>query len=261
MKIRMFAFVCVAFIALGTVHASEEVKGALDVPSGPGSAPEATGGPDTFGNTWVDQADGCTYSWVTLDSPTLVVSGDDAGADQALGGPAFNFYGVDLTTVMASTNGYLSGDAGSSAGDLSNDCPLPASPSTGSGARFYLVHDDLITDVTWQYFATCPRPHDETGFGAKGCNVFQWDGRHYGGTPDTLSFQMILYDDVYEIVYQVATDPEGGSGSTTGIQNATATDGLTYSCNTAGGIVPGTTAVCFFHPAPIPVELQSFSAE
>lgn len=49
-------------------------------------------------------------------------------------------------------------------------------------------------------------------------------------------------------------------GSTTGIQNESATDGLTYACNVAAS-VPAATAVCFYHPTPIPVELERFSVE
>jgi len=267
MKFRIIVFVCVMTLALGSVFA-EEIKG-QDEPIGHGEAVRATGGPDTFGYTWADQAEGsCPYQFVEISGTgTDLGDGDDDAFVQALGGPAFNFYGTTYADVTAATNGYLSfGDT--SGGDHSNDCPLPATPSIGAGGRIYPLQDDLDVDplcddcaVYFEYFATCPRPNDDGIPGTTGCNVIQWDAQHFSGGagPSTECFQAILYD-TYEIVVQVATQSEGGSGSTTGIQNPAADDGLTYACDSAGSIVDG-TAVCFFHPTPVPVDLQFFTAE
>jgi len=131
----------------------------------------------------------------------------------------------------------------------------------------YVVHDDLDVDplctdcaVYWQYFAVCPRPND-AGIPATGCDVIQWAAQHYAGGAGTAteSFQAIIYE-TREIVMQVDACAECGDGSTTGIQDEPATTGLTYACNTAAS-VPAGTAVCFFHPNPVPVNLMSFDIE
>ena len=74
-------------------------------------------------------------------------------------------------------------------------------------------------------------------------------------------FQAVLYDEVSQLVYQYATVEQTGADSTTGLQDATGTDGLLYRCNVPDSIVPNTSVVSFFHPAPVPVELQTFTIE
>lgn len=222
-------------------------------PSGlQGVAARATGGPDAFGYTYADQSEAtCPTQFIDITGTgTPVTSGDDVGAPVALTGPAFNFYGTDYTSLAMTTNGYLSTDPTDSGPDLSNDCPLPAVPSTPggtNGARIYPLHDDLISDGLFEYFASCPRPGD---YGApEGCYVFQWDNvTHFGGGgPWTM--EAVLYDTSYEIVYQIgAGNPETGMGSTTGIQDPSPpTTGLTYACDTAAS-VPDNTTVCIYHP-------------
>lgn len=209
-------------------------------------APLQGGGGDAFGYTVSD----CGYDFVDISSTgTLVVSGDDAGQPVTLA-EAFDFYGASVTDMALTTNGYLSTDPTDDGPDLSNDCPLPATPSTGGGARIYPLHDDLVGDGYYEYFATCPRPSTEFPGADLGCHVFQWvDMTHFGGT-DTWTFQALLYDRSWEIVFQHgAGNPEAGSASTTGIQNAAADIGLTYACNTASS-VPDESAQCIVHPEP-----------
>jgi hypothetical protein len=153
-----------------------------------------------------------------------------------------SLYDSTMNSVEISSNGFLS-SADNSYGDLTNDCPLPASPSTGTGARIYGVHDDLVTSTGfYQYFATCPRVGAD---GAGSCTVFLWDeANHYGGTT-AFDFEIILYHASGEIVVQWDDrNPEGGSGSTTGIQNAAADIGLTYVCDSANSL-PADSGVCF----------------
>jgi len=218
-----------------------------DDSSGSGVGGRATGGPDAFGYTFADTAEAsCTYQWIDISGTgTSVALGDDAGASVALS-EAMSLYDSTMNSVGFNSNGFLSStdDAG---GDLTNDCPLPASPSTGSGARICGVHDDLVTSTGYhEYFAACPRP-DSTGAGS--CTVFLWDEAvHYGNTGVPFDFEIILYHGSGEMVVQWDDrNPEAGDSSTTGIQNAAADIGLTYVCDTAASL-PADAGVCFSMP-------------
>ncbi len=216
---------------------------------------------DAFGYTVSDSSGGaCAEQFIDITATgTSVVVGDDvaSGPLTLLSPNSFDLYGVALTSIEMMSNGFLSPDA-SAAGDLSNDCPIPAVPSTGAGARIYALHDDLdlqagIGQGFFQYFATCPRPSDQFPTANLGCHVFQWDEvEHYpGGTAaNAFDFEVILYDDSYEIVIQHdGRNTENGSGSTTGLQDSTATIAEMYSCDTAASI-PANSAQCFVHPNP-----------
>ena len=210
--------------------------------------PNLAGGPDAFGYTFRDSNEAVNppaFQFIDISATgTLLTrdagsSADEGAATLPLGGPGFSFYGNTINTVRVSTNGYISTALGDSGGDLSNDCPLPVIPSTGSGARFYPLHDDLISaNIRHQYFATSPRPADNGP--NTGVNVISWiNSDHFGGGTDAFSFQVLLYDNG-DIVYQYgAGNPEAGSGSTTGIQDGDAAIGLTYACNTAATLADG----------------------
>ncbi len=208
-----------------------------------GEADAAVGGPDGGGYTFADQADGATFNYVDIQlTGTLVVSGDDAAANIVLGAP-FNMYGVVQNDMSASTNGFLTDMAGQTS-DLSNDCPLPDAPGAGAGSfRIAALHDDLVTDVFYQFFTEAEAA--AIGFPGEtaGVSIFQWQGRHFGGVNDTLDVEVVLFHDDDSILSMVNLDPDLGSGSTMGIQNADASAGLNYGCNNAGYTDPGFTAV------------------
>lgn len=248
---------CALFAGVGL-----EVKDPQPAVGNDGPMPRAAGGPDAFGYVWHDQSEAdVSYSWIEISATgTNLGTGDDSGFVQALDVP-FDFYGTSYGNLVAATNGYISTDVTDTGPDLSNDCPLPATPSTGGGARIYPLQDDLIVDggIYYEYFSTCPRA-DNNG-ATPSCMVFQWhDARHYGGTV-LFDFEVVLYDGSFEVAVQTgAGNPEAGSGSTTGIQNDGATIGLSYACDTADS-VPDNTAVAFFvpgqgapTPTPTPVE-------
>jgi hypothetical protein len=244
------AAILAGLVIAGTASA-QEIKDA-NAPVAPfnGVTPSLTGGPDLFGYTFADSSEAsCPFQFVDITATGVeVATGDDAAsAPIALAGPPINFYGTVYSSLVAATNGYISTDPTDTGPDLSNDCPLPAAPSTGGGARIYPLHDDLVTgSLLFQYFPTCPR---DNGFGSpEGCYVFQWNDVNHFGDTTLFSFQTIVYDTSFGIVFQDATgNPETGSGSTTGLQNDGATDGLTYACN-VGGSIADNSAQCFFHP-------------
>ena len=254
LKPRLLVVAGVAMLAMVPAFAQESKQEAA--PSAGFDFVRGVG--DTFGYSINDSSGPlCNYDFIDISGTgAAVASGDDtASAPLNLAVP-FNLYGTDYTQLVMATNGYLSTDPGDTGPDLSNDCPLPAVPSTpappGGGARIYPMHDDLVTSNGYfEYFASCPRPSDQFPSLNLGCNVFQWSGvTHFGGA-DTWEFQVILYDGSFEIVFQHgAGNTEAGSGSTTGIQNDGATDGLTYACDSAASVADN-TAQCFVHPAPI----------
>ena len=170
-----------------------EVKDPNPPTGGPGGiASRATGGPDAYGYTWDDGV-----PFVNADitgTGTMIFSGDDVAGVVALGGSgAVYLYGQTYTSLAMASNGYISTDPTDTGPDLSNDCPLPATPSTGGGARIYPLHDDLLSDGYYQYFASCPRAADRGG--DTGCHVFQWTNTtHFGGGGETWNQWVVIYE-------------------------------------------------------------------
>lgn len=218
---------------------------------------------DGFGHRAVDsnETGGPAFSWVDITaSGQAVVQGDDessaSAAPSGIGGPivlghSFSLYGVTITQMAMSSNGYLTTDVTDNGADLSNDCVLPSAPSGPAGTtgiRIYPLHDDLDLEPgtgrgLYQYFTSCPRPFD--GNLNTGCHVFMWDNANHftnDANPTRFDFEVIIYDNG-DIIFQYSgTNPEAGSGSTTGMQSAatgTGTPpqfGLTYACNTPNTI-------------------------
>lgn len=246
---KKLVFTAVVLMTASSVALAQEAKQDPDAPIPPGQGADTVFGPDTFGYIGYDSDEFvCDYDFVDITATGAVItSGDEGSGVAALGGTGFEFYGDLNAALTASTNGYLSTDGADTGGDLSNDCPLPVAPSTGGGARLYPLHDDLISgSVLYEYFAACPRAGV---FGNEACHVFQWnDVEFWASGLAAGDFQAVLYETSRAIVFQQGSgNQELGSGSTTGIQNLGATDGLTYACDTADSVLPD-TAQCIFHP-------------
>ncbi len=231
---------------------------------------------DGFGYLAYDQSSPtCTAAFTDISATGAVVgltaSGaepalDDGGAVIALAAP-FELYGVELTSLVVSSNGYLAG-AGAlsveSGGDFANDCPLPAIPQEGPAAplRIAVLHDDLDGSalagpgtegaVRSQFFPVCPRPSD--GVGAESCTIIQWSGWRVLGGSATFDLQAVLYHQSFEVAVQYsgapyvarghAVDPQG---ATIGLQDAAAARGLAAACDLDALLMDG-TAFCFFNP-------------
>jgi len=257
---------CLALLAAGATATAQ-------------GGPEINGTRDAFGYVVYDQRQpGCTYSFAdirTTGTPVTFTAPhrdpmldppetDDGGAVIALGAP-FRFYGLSLSQLTMSTNGYLALAAsldGDDGRDFSNDAPLPAVPghtTSASGQQIFGVagrlmpyHDDLAAGSTGsaqqQYFPVCPRVSGTVA--GEPCTVLQWtDWGFARGLPGTFSFQALLYHSSNAIAFQIApADPSGGAAATVGIQDAEARIALPYAANQAGA-VPGGTAVCFYEPA------------
>ena len=208
-----------------------------------GDADAAVGGPDPFGYRYADQASGAVYAYVDI-TPTgaLLVSGDDVVAAATDLGAPFVFYGETLDTLTASTNGFLR-STGVSA-EFSNSCPQALG---AVGGHIAALHDDLDTDVYYEYFDQAEAAAIGYPGQVAGISVFQWDGVYFNDD-SPVDAEVILFHDDGRILSMVAEGAQNGSSSTTGIQNVAATSSLTYSCNTVGGITPGVTAVEYSPP-------------
>jgi hypothetical protein len=169
-----------------------------------------------------------------------LVAGDDAGATVGLDVP-FPFYGVEYSQLNATTNGYLSTLLTDYGYDFTNDCSLPVWPSAGGGARIYAYHDDLIASVYYQYFDVAPIPNERNQY--SGASVFQWVGYRYGGT-GTVDVEAFLYDNGDISFFVKSSGGEYGVNATFGIQNETATEGMTLSCNVSQGADEFAFSIC-----------------
>jgi uncharacterized repeat protein (TIGR01451 family) len=226
----------------------------LDEAPGPGYGPLAVGGPDAFGYTYRDsaQADGPAYDWVELAYSGTSVFLDDDNYDGPFPiGFAFNFYGNDYTEFYIQSNGVLNFD------DLyitlGNECPLPVSGDYNN--LIALLWDDLdpgdtSDPVYYQSFAAGACPY--SGY-AGACLVVQYQGFHHyqggGGGAIAGTWEAILFDNYSILLQYQDAGAEEGLGSTTGIENADGTDGLTYACDTPGSLRDG-RAVQFYYPGP-----------
>ena len=175
----------------------------------------------------------------------LIFSGDDVSGPVTLPFPFTFPGGLPVTDIVAASNGYLTTDLADTGPDLSNDCPLPATPSTPAGTmgeRIYGIHDDLITDA-WGEAATLPNPSG----GTSDAYVIYYEGSHFGGLAG-VSFAFVLWaDNSFAVVY--GGDPEDGSGSTSGFQNGDFSLGETFYCDTPGqGLGTTLTSNCVAYP-------------
>ncbi|MFV0543221.1 MAG: PKD domain-containing protein [Marinicella pacifica] len=209
---------------------------------------------DHFGNTTAQcQADfidisnsGTRYNWIK--GPVSDVTPDDEGYANIQLDQSFQLYDQTVSTLVASTNGYLNTNANANGIDWDNDCPLPATPDKDStGGRIAVMHDDLHSSQLYhQSFNDCPRDA-ETGENLA-CDVFLWKGAYfYGGAAiNPMDIEAILYPDTSQWVFQHRGPGADGESATVGIQNAAANDGLTFACNTVNSLSEE-QAVCVFH--------------
>jgi len=184
-----------------------------------------TGGPDTFGYSFIDNLSpgGPTFSYQDISaSGTAVVSGDDSGV--TIGTPfPVRLYGTTLNSLAVTTNGVVSSTSINTT--FGNSC-LP----TGTfGDNVLMVHwDDLVTTVTTQVFGTAPNR----------TFVIQWDGTYFPGV-GAVSFNVTFTEGSQQILAQYQTVTGGGSSATLGLQQAAAASSLQYECNTGASVASG----------------------
>lgn len=171
---------------------------------------------------------------------TILVTGDDALANDVNIGFAFPFYGTTYTNLAFSTNGWISTEPFPGSSDLSNDSVLPTSVSD-PGGRIYAYHDDIEAVIYGQYFSQAA-----SQFGTE-MYVAQWNACHFNCTPGsdlTVQFNTYLLRDGTIIMAYNLVSAEAGSGATVGIQNPGATDGVAYLAD-EGVMTDGMTIVVY----------------
>lgn len=149
----------------------------------PGQAPNAAGGPDAFGYSWIDSDEpggpAVTFQDISSSGTALGLGDDEVSSALALGFP-FSYYGSTYNDVYVCSNGFVSLLATTNA--WTNQALPDGADPAGVIAPFW---DDLNPasggTVHTQAFA------DRF--------IVQWTAvRHYGNS-DVYTFQVILHDD------------------------------------------------------------------
>jgi hypothetical protein len=191
----------------------------------------ATGGPDSYGYTYIDSSepDGPVFVWTDISSTGTDTALDDDGEYTLTLPFAFYFYGGAFTEVTVGDGAVVLG--GGSRIDNRNQC-IPGNNSDGDDAMILPLWDDLNVEespgggVFWQVLGAAPERQV----------VIQYEQvPHYGGAT-LFAFQVILEETTSAITLQYAQatgDDEfsGGASASVGIQ-ADRYVGLEYSCET-----------------------------
>jgi len=218
--------------------------------------PFANGGPDAFGYTYKDsdEIDSPQFDFVDIStSGTPVLLGDyDYDGPFAIGFD-FPFYGSYQTQFYISSKGFLSFGSGSTI--PFNNCPLPSLFPPHN--LIALMWDDLYPGDTgdlvyYETFTACP-------YGSGECLVVQYDGYHHnpagGDSIAAGTWEGILFDNGNILIQFEDAGVEEGSNSTTGIENASGTIGLTYGTCTTPASLQDSLAVCFQYPGAPPCDV------
>ncbi len=179
-----------------------------------------SGGPDAYGYSWKDsdEPNGVVYDWTDIRSQgtQLNLGGDDSQTQVTLPFP-FPFYGSQYSTVLASTNGYIS--FGNNATSYGNQFLPSANQPNAVVAAFW---DDL-------HFRSSGRAHTLYDVAQERFILQYSDVQRYSGT-GSYTFQIILYRSG-RIVTQYASMSGVLTSATVGIENADGTVGLTAAFN------------------------------
>jgi len=214
------------------------------------NASAATGGPDAFGYTWRDSREpGVTFAWEDISATGIELAGPDRD-DATFGYRRFSFnmpwYGGVYSTVGVCSNGFAAlGDAFFRSG-VNLLLPDPGA----NPACIAVYWDDL--DVT---------PTGSVQYQDFGDHVvIQWTDVVNEAFPAFRNtFQVVLRADGVVVVRYLRVDAPTTS-CTVGIQNATATIGLTAYYNSPSGPPGADYSIEFHPPPPIPTSVACASA-
>jgi hypothetical protein len=200
------------------------------------------GGPDTYGNSWVDSDElgGPAYSWVDISGvgTPVTISSDDAYVGPIDMGLSFPFYGIDYNTIYISANGLLTFGGGSSV-YLNAIIPNTSEPNNFIAPLWDDLSPQIGGTVAYYYDSANQR------FIVSYSNVPIYTN---GGGTGSLTFEAILYSDG-KILFEYGTLNGGTAGltsSTIGIENSTGVDGLLVVYNAA--YLHNNMAVLFYPP-------------
>lgn len=191
------------------------------------------GGPDPWGNEWVDSLEiggDIAYEWIDPGDSAIVVDlGDEEESEPISLGFDFEFYGEVFSELVIGSNGYVS--FWRSDGSFQGQCPIPDEDAPNLAIFGFNqdldpsdVNSGLVTQVT---------------LGDPGARLFVVTFDHidlYQGDPpfgsDPVTFQIVLYEESSEIQVNVqesgdlAGGPRWRSNTTIGIENLEGTSGL-----------------------------------
>jgi hypothetical protein len=233
------------------------------------SASANTGGPDSFGYTYMDNSvsGGPTFDWIEIsgDGTSVLPDSDDLLAQNIPIGFNFNYYGTDHNELTISNNGLLFSGVGS--GQWWNE-PIKQSSIHGFMAPFW---DDI---VTWNFSAPTANldgmnpearekyekfassvpssvldvhqlnqepPNGSIYYKTIGIEpnrkfVVEWkDNQHFYSSPKGITFEAILFEGSNNIQFQYLSTEFGialwdfGASATVGIESPDGNDGLQYS--------------------------------
>ncbi len=189
----------------------------------PANSSDASGGPDTYGYSWIDsdETGGPAYNWIDISSIGTEVTflHNDSTSDDMPIGFNFDFYGQTFDEYIISANGWISFTSHATAWN-NTTLPNPIAPPNLLAVFF----DDL----------------DPLQPGAE---VLVWDNgvdslvvsflntSHYGSAvTGTYTFQAVLTADM-GVTYQYQTLVGEYNNCTVGIQNSDGSDGLEVAYN------------------------------
>jgi hypothetical protein len=200
---------------------SDEIKVQSDGPTNPPQILNQ-GGPDTFGNRWIDSDEpgGPTYNWVDIAAFGVPITGlgDDTNVGPYPIGFSFPFFGTSFTDFRFCTNGFVSF---SSAMNSYDNLTIPSASAPLDLLAAMWDDMDFLTSGNAYYYAN-----------NADSLVISWvDVPHFtSGGPYT--FQIILLING-SITYQYQTINIPDNSATIGIQNSTGSDGLQVVFNAA----------------------------
>ncbi len=195
---------------------------------------QGSGGPDDFGYCFVDNTEpnGPEFNWIDISETGTQIEPalHYFMSDPLPIGFAFNFYGIDYTTIYVNSHGQLHFGI-RDIWTRTNDCPLP-DPSTPHAPMAALFWDDLKVQheigqgIYYQYF-------DEPDVDY---TVVQWlvSRDDPDGLSDYLEFELVIFED-HTLLFQynhVSELPLGqGQDAAVGLEYDVLPSGISYLCN------------------------------
>ncbi|MDP8231129.1 MAG: carboxypeptidase regulatory-like domain-containing protein, partial [Candidatus Zophobacter franzmannii] len=219
-----------------------------------------TGGPDTFGYTYINSLEptGPTFSWITP-STTNEVTGlsDDSFVGSFPIGFNFSFYDSVYDQIFVGSNGLIGFDS-ASMNTLSNS-PIPTAGIPNS--QIFWCWDDLNPTYTWANSAIY---YENTTVDQMNAFVMSFISySEYGGSTapdDCIDVQIILFaNGDIKIQYQNIGTGFDLTNCTVGIENEDGLDGLQYLFNNTGAPLQNDLVISFMRPVAYPDDLRAMS--
>jgi hypothetical protein len=193
---------------------------------------QATGGPDAFGYSFIDNTDtlGPTFNWIEISGTGTQVNPTDHYfmSNEIPLGFSMDFYGTTYSSMWVNSHGEIHLSARGT-WTRTNDCPLPDA-STPHAALLGVFWDGMYIawetgkGVYYQYFDS----------GDNDYMVVEWRALIYDASGDSVEYEAILYENG-EVIYQynyVSSEPLGqGQEATVGMEFDSLSAGITYLCD------------------------------